>query len=138
MKKLQNEFADLFNWAEQQDEYWVEGAKIEFAEQMLAQMDAQNISRKELASRLGTSPAYVTKILRGSTNFTIESMVNIAQALNCELCTHLKTKGKTTALVEYNFITHDVESLRYFPGNISKNTAPVSGIAKNILKCEVA
>src|SRR5574344_1087969 len=110
MKKTENGFADFFKWAEQQDEYWVEGAKIEFAEQMLAQMEAQNISRTDLATRLGTSSAYVTKILRGSTNFTLESMVSIARALNCELCTHLKAKGKMAALVEYNLISHDVES----------------------------
>jgi len=85
MKKQQNRFSELFNWAEQQDSYWVEGSKIEFAEQMLARMDTLKISRKELACRLGTSPAYVTKILRGSANFTLELMVRIAQVLNCEL-----------------------------------------------------
>ncbi|HQC52607.1 MAG TPA: helix-turn-helix transcriptional regulator [Lentisphaeria bacterium] len=82
MKRKQNGFADLYQWAEQQDDYWLEGVKIEFTEQMLAQMDALSISRKDLAQRLGVSPAYITKILRGSTNFTLKSMVGIARALN--------------------------------------------------------
>ena len=82
MKRKQNGFADLYQWAEQQDDYWLEGVKIEFTEQMLAQMDALSISRKDLAQRLGVSPAYITKILHGSTNFTLKSMVGIARALN--------------------------------------------------------
>ncbi len=85
MKKPQNGFADLFNWAEQQDEYWIEGVKIKFAEEMLEQMEAQHISRKELSLRLSVRPSYITKVLRGSTSFTLASMVSIARAMDCSL-----------------------------------------------------
>ena len=128
MKKTENGFADLFKWAKNQKEYWVEGAKIEFAEQMLAQMEAQNISRKELASRLGTSPAYVTKILRGSTNFTLESMVSIARALNCELCTHLQKQGSKGIWVEFNFPSNRANSLQYCTGNQVHEKTPAQWI----------
>ena len=36
---------------------------------------------RKLARRIGTSPAYVTKLFGGSANFTIETMVKIADAL---------------------------------------------------------
>jgi len=116
MKRKQNGFADLYQWAEQQDDYWLEGVKIEFAEQMLAQMDALGISRKDLAQRLGVSPAYVTKILRGSTNFTLKSMVGIARALNCELHTYLQKKDGGDIGIEFNSANrHPGATVSYLP-----------------------
>lgn len=39
MEKQRNIFADLFKWARKQDEYFKEGIRIEFAEQMLEAID---------------------------------------------------------------------------------------------------
>ena len=116
MKRKQNGFADLYQWAEQQDDYWLEGVKIEFTEQMLAQMDALSISRKDLAQRLGVSPAYITKILRGSTNFTLKSMVGIARALNCELHPHLQRKDGRDIGIGFNSANrHPGATASYLP-----------------------
>ncbi|MGL4398710.1 MAG: helix-turn-helix domain-containing protein, partial [Luteolibacter sp.] len=46
--------------------------------------------RTALADKIGSSPAYITKILRGETNFTLDSMVKIATALGCELTIGLR------------------------------------------------
>ena len=43
------------------------------------------LTRSALAEKIGSSPAYVTKILKGETNFTLDSMAKDANALNCEL-----------------------------------------------------
>jgi len=43
-------------------------------------MKANGVSRSELARRLGVSPAYVTKVLRGNVNFTLDSMVRLVRA----------------------------------------------------------
>ncbi|MCB1234477.1 MAG: helix-turn-helix transcriptional regulator [Verrucomicrobiae bacterium] len=59
-------------------------------------MKEQEVTKSELARRIGTSPAYVTKILRGETNFTLDTMVKIAHALNCRLQTHLARQGFRT------------------------------------------
>jgi transcriptional regulator with XRE-family HTH domain len=48
-------------------------------------MKSRGITRTALAEKLGTSRAYITKILRGDTNFTLESMARVAQALDCEI-----------------------------------------------------
>ena len=71
--------------ARQSPEYWEFGAILDFTEAMVREMDRQQITRAELARRLGSSPAYVTKILRGDANFTLETMVKIARALDTEL-----------------------------------------------------
>lgn len=71
--------------ARQTPAYQAEGASIRFTEELLARMKSCGLTRSALAEKIGSSPAYVTKILRGDTNFTLDSMVRIAQALECEI-----------------------------------------------------
>mgnify|MGYP001489719806 CR=1 FL=1 len=86
------DFKGLFAEAEKSLAYWVEGAVLDFTSDMLKAMETQGVSRSELARRIDASPAYITKILRGSTNFTLESMVKVAMALDCEFKPHLQPK----------------------------------------------
>ncbi len=65
--------------------YRAEGASIRFTEDLVAAMKSSGLTRSALAEKIGTSPAYITKILKGETNFTLDSMVKIAHALNSEL-----------------------------------------------------
>jgi transcriptional regulator with XRE-family HTH domain len=78
-------FAEMFNEFEQGGFYNIEEAKIDIAEQINLTMQKHGISKAELSRRLGKSRAYVTKILQGGANFTIESLVKIADALDCTL-----------------------------------------------------
>ena len=43
------------------------------------------MSRAVLARRLGTSQAYVTKVLRGNVNLTLATLVGLAQAVGREV-----------------------------------------------------
>lgn len=90
------DFGELFDTAEGNTAYWVERAVLEFTEDVVGRLEAEGISRAELARRIKASPAYVTKILRGNTNFTLESMVRIAQALGCSVRTHMQPNGART------------------------------------------
>jgi len=56
-----------------------------FTEQVVASMEAQGISRAELAKRLGVSKAFITKLLNGNPNLTIKTMVSLAKTLDCDL-----------------------------------------------------
>lgn len=78
-------FAALYEEAEKHDDYWVAGVVQELTEEIAALMEKQGVTRSELARRLGTSPAYVTKILRGNANFTLTTMVKLARALGTDL-----------------------------------------------------
>jgi transcriptional regulator with XRE-family HTH domain len=78
-------FAELFKQAEEHEDYWLAGAILEFTEAVVREMERQDISRTELARRLGTTPAYVTKILRGKVNFTLATMMRLARALSSEM-----------------------------------------------------
>ena len=88
-------FPDLFQEAEKHEDYWVAGAILEFTEDVVREMERQAITRTELALRLGATPAYVTKLLRGKVNFTLATVVRLARALNVEL--HVQLAGPEPA-----------------------------------------
>jgi transcriptional regulator with XRE-family HTH domain len=52
-------------------------------------MKSKEVTRSQLAKKLGTSPAYITKVFRGDANFTIESMVRFCRALDGNLHIHV-------------------------------------------------
>ena len=47
---------------------------MEATEEMCLLMEQQGISKSELAKRMGVSPAYITKVLRGANNFTLRKL----------------------------------------------------------------
>jgi transcriptional regulator with XRE-family HTH domain len=57
----------------------------DFTEQVQRRLRAIELSKVGFAGRLGASPAYITKMLKGETNFTIETMTKVAKALDSEL-----------------------------------------------------
>ena len=71
--------------AKQSDAYWVESAKLEFALALEQQRRAAGLSYADLAKKMGTSAAYISKVFRGDTNLTIESMVKLARATGGQL-----------------------------------------------------
>lgn len=91
-------FAQLFQEAEGHDDYWVAGAILGFTEAVALEMERQGITRSELARRLGATPAYVTKILRGKANFTLATMVRLARALGAELRVQLDSGAENRAV----------------------------------------
>jgi transcriptional regulator with XRE-family HTH domain len=82
-------FKELFEKAKERETYLSASIILEFTEGLYDLMQNNNISRKELAERLGTSPAYVTKVLRGDVNFTIDSMVRLAKAVGGTIQVHI-------------------------------------------------
>lgn len=74
-------FKELFSKAKESAEYWAEVAALDFTEALNQRMQELNVTRSELASRIDASPAYITKIMNGTTNFTLRSMATLAHAL---------------------------------------------------------
>jgi len=67
------------------DVYWVESAKLDFAMKLEKQIRQSNLSYATLAKKIGTSAAYISKIFRGDTNMTIETMVKLTRASGARL-----------------------------------------------------
>lgn len=74
-------------------DYETEKVILTLTEKIVEFMENNNISRVEMAKRLGVSKAFVTKILNGNPNLTIKSMVSIAIALGCELAIDICPEG---------------------------------------------
>lgn len=99
-----NSFEELFTQAENHTEYWVEGAILEFTEEILQKLKTSGVSRAELAERLGNSRPQISRLLSGQNNFTLRTMVEVSRALNCELRLHLQSQGMQTAWIEYSAV----------------------------------
>jgi transcriptional regulator with XRE-family HTH domain len=82
-------FKALFQEAEQRGTYQIASVILDFTEELHKQMEKNGVSRVELARRLNVSPAYVTKALRGNVNFTVETMVRLANAVGGKIYVHL-------------------------------------------------
>jgi plasmid maintenance system antidote protein VapI len=89
-------FRKFVQRAEASVDYWLGLPIVEFTEDICRLMDEQNVSRAELARRLGTSRAYITKLLGGNANFTLQTMVKVAMALGAAVHVHVADKNKVT------------------------------------------
>ena len=90
MKK--KSFKELFDQAKRRDTYWVTSLILDFTEGLNKIMEVNGVSRSELARRLGVSPAYITKVLRGNVNFTLDSMVRLVRAAGGEVSLQVAPK----------------------------------------------
>jgi len=91
-------FSELYQEAAQHQDYWIAGAILEFTESVVQEMKRQGLTRTALAERLGATPAYVTKILRGRVNFTLATMVRLSRALDAELRVRLGGSSRRQAV----------------------------------------
>ena len=92
MKK--KSFKELLSEARERDTYWAASMILDFTEGLHKTMEANGITRSDLARRLGVSPAYITKVLRGNVNFTVDSMVRLVRAAGGEVSIHIAPKNK--------------------------------------------
>ena len=92
MKK--ESFKELFKEGKERKTYWVGSLILDFTEGLHKIMEANGVSRSELARRLGVSPAYITKVLSGNVNFTLDSMVRLVRAAGGEVSLQVAPKAQ--------------------------------------------
>ncbi len=74
-------FDKMLSEMKQTESYWVEAARDDISDRICEMMQEQGVSKAELARRLGKSRQYVTRMLQGNGNFTVETLVKVAFAL---------------------------------------------------------
>ena len=89
-------YRQMFEEAESHADYWIDGPISEFTEDLARLMEEKGINRAELARRMGTSRAYITKMLGGNANFTLLTMVKLAMALDGAVHIHIADKRAVT------------------------------------------
>lgn len=88
-------------------------------------MQERNISPSELAKRMDKSPSEITKWLSGNQNFTLEVLLNIAQALDFELEVPFRKKSKE--IQELNLKIHFEVTISVEKPNEKFIPTPVTG-----------
>lgn len=66
------------------NEYWLKYARF-ITLQVLRAMEDQSITQVELAKRMGCSQQYVSNLLKGSSNMTLETIARLENALGIDL-----------------------------------------------------
>lgn len=84
IKPVITDFQELLSRFKRSETFDQEVLRGEISDQIDRLMVAQGVSKAELARRLKKSRAYVTKILQGNANFTLDSLVQISRALGCK------------------------------------------------------
>ena len=67
------------------------------ADQVVAQRTARNLSQRELAELVGTTQSAIARLEAGGRPPRIDTLLKIADALDCELAVELRPRGETQA-----------------------------------------
>lgn len=81
--------------------YYEESLRLRCIDEIIKVLDSQGISNSELAKRLGTSRSYITKLLRGCQNLTLDSLARIAFSLGHEWKTEMIPLGNEVVTINY-------------------------------------
>ncbi len=95
--------------------YQQERSILELTEMIWEIMGELDVSKSELASRLGKSRAYITKLLDGTTNMTVRTISDVLNALDRSL--GFKATPRSVGFQEWE------PTLTVLPWNTSGSTA---------------
>ncbi|MBT9521908.1 MAG: helix-turn-helix transcriptional regulator [Dechloromonas sp.] len=102
---VNKELSDFLDTAKAKDTYWVEKAKIDYAMALEKQRKAAGFSYSDIAKKIASSAAYISKVFRGDSNLTIESMVKLSRAAGGRLDVRIideKAQVITPAFANWN------------------------------------
>lgn len=84
----------------QDPQYWAEHTKLDFAYALDRMLHQRGMTRTAMADALGSSPAYITKIMRGDANLTIETMAKLALAIGGRVHVHISDADNRVRWIE--------------------------------------
>ncbi len=89
---MSKQFAALLKRAKSTYHFLSSRISMDFAKDVERAMKVNGVNKSELAGLIGSSPAYVTKLLRGDANYTVETMAKVAVALDADV--HIRFVSK--------------------------------------------
>jgi DNA-binding MarR family transcriptional regulator len=79
------------------NEYWLRYSRF-ITLKVLRSMDEHSVTQAELARRMGCSQQYVSNLLKGSSNMTLETVARLEKALNIDIFQTALTIGHSHAI----------------------------------------
>lgn len=86
-------FKELYDSVKNSWEFKGQKHKSDFAYKINQLILKKGVNKASLANSLGFSRAYITKVLKGDANLSIDKMTQITAALDAELCLNVVEKG---------------------------------------------
>lgn len=99
--KTDKSLNDIFSELEKSPRFRLEKLILDVLEKISIAMDEEGMNQAELARRLKTSRAFVTKLLNGYPNMTISTLFNISEALDRKIHFSLPSKNFETRTVSW-------------------------------------
>jgi len=93
---MKSRYEELIQDPEARKQLATESLVLEATETVIELMQDQNVTKAELARRLGRSRAFVTQLLDGRANMTLKTLAEVAQALGRELSIAVKPTAAST------------------------------------------
>ncbi|MDD5706550.1 MAG: helix-turn-helix transcriptional regulator [Kiritimatiellae bacterium] len=75
------DFAAALQKARENPAYWQEDILLDVAHRLSQELDDRDMTQADLASKLGVKPGYISRVLRGHENLTLQTLAKIAFAL---------------------------------------------------------
>ncbi|HEX2999294.1 MAG TPA: helix-turn-helix transcriptional regulator [Armatimonadota bacterium] len=82
---LQDRITALYEGVEDDPDYLTAAFVIDITEEICRRMDEAGLTQREVARRLGTSQAYIAKVLNNNPNMTVRSLIALADAVGLKL-----------------------------------------------------
>ncbi|ODB94072.1 hypothetical protein A3194_05275 [Candidatus Thiodiazotropha endoloripes] len=120
-------FYQWYKSLDEDPEYLAEDFKIEFAICVEKLMDKRGMNKSDLARLIESSPAYITKVLSGNTNLTIESMTKLSFAVGGKL--HINVADRLDNFAWVNLPEKDDSSFRK---NFFENESSLTWAKQNL------
>jgi len=99
--KTEKWFKKMLKSFEKDFDFRLETIILDLTNKISKRMKERNINRVQLADLLNVSPPAVTKILNGTSNFTLKSLLSIADALDLNLEIDFKEKESAASKLVY-------------------------------------
>lgn len=115
-----NFFSILFQEVEKDSKFHAEEMKIEIAEQIFCAMERRNLNQAQLADKLGLDKSYISKVLKGNINLTIETLAKIGHELEVVWKIKLEEQPKEEINPYRDWVTARIFDM---PTSLSENAA---------------
>ena len=96
---------------------------VAFLVQVHGRMQAQGMSNAELARRIGTSAAYITRLFRGNANLSVQTMAKLALAVDATLSLKLVNEARAMTKARYGTAEKLFDALDKQVGKVKTRSA---------------
>ena len=107
--KVYGPFKEIYDEIKDAFEYRLARLTLDITEKIHEIMAKKNISRNDLAKKMGVSRASVSQLLNQGSNITIKRLLKIAEALDCNVDVQIVEKGE-----RYSNLDHFIEGNNMF------------------------